>query len=106
MEIKNILYINLTKREDRKIHVEHQLSLIGLSGERFNAIKLKNGRVGCSMSHLKCVELAKERNWDHVFICEDDITFTKPFSIVTSIPNPPNSPLVSVAIFLKLSGLM
>jgi len=78
MEIKNILYINLTKREDRKIHVEHQLSLIGLSGERFNAIKLKNGRVGCSMSHLKCVELAKERNWDHVFICEDDITFTKP----------------------------
>ena len=78
MEITNILYINLEKRVDRKIHVEKQLSLIDLSGERFNACKLNNGRVGCSMSHLKCLQLAKERNWDHVFICEDDITFTKP----------------------------
>ena len=78
MEIKNILYINLEKRKDRREHVEKQLSSIGLSGERFNAVQLKNGRVGCSMSHLKCVELAKSRNWDHVMIIEDDITFTKP----------------------------
>ena len=78
MKITNVLYINLTKREDRKIHVEHQLSLIGLSGERFPAIELKNGLIGCGMSHLKCMEMAKERDWDHVFICEDDITFTNP----------------------------
>ena len=78
MELNHILYINLEKRKDRKKHVEKQLALLDLSGERFNAIKLKDGRVGCSMSHLKCVQLAKERNWEYVFICEDDITFTKP----------------------------
>ena len=52
-------------------------SKINLIGERFPAIELKNGRLGCSMSHLRCIEMAKERGWDHVFICEDDITFTR-----------------------------
>ena len=78
MEIKNILYINLENRPDRKVHVEKQLESVGLNGTRFSAIKMANGRVGCSMSHLKCLQIAKEKNWDHVFICEDDITFTKP----------------------------
>jgi len=72
------LFINLESRPDRLKHVTQQLESIGISGERFNAIKLKNGRVGCSMSHLKCLELAKKNNWDNVFICEDDITFTNP----------------------------
>lgn len=78
MKFTNILYINLDNRKDRLEHVISQLELIGVSGERFPAIKLKNGRCGCSMSHLKCIQLAKERNWEHVFVCEDDITFTKP----------------------------
>jgi len=30
------------------------------------------------MSHLKCLQIAKEKGWDHVLICEDDITFTNP----------------------------
>ena len=30
-----------------------------------------------------------------------EMTFTNPFSIVTSIPNPPNSPLVSLVNSLK-----
>jgi GR25 family glycosyltransferase involved in LPS biosynthesis len=30
------------------------------------------------MSHIKCIELAKQRNYSHVFICADDITFTNP----------------------------
>ena len=78
MKIENILYINLDKRKDRLEHVNNELSKINLIGERFPAIELKNGRLGCSMSHLRCIEMAKERGWDHVFICEDDITFTKP----------------------------
>ena len=78
MKIKHILYINLDKREDRLEHVNKELSKINLRGERFPAIKLKNGLIGCGMSHLKCIELAKKRDWDHVFICEDDITFTNP----------------------------
>ena len=78
MEIKNILYINLDSRPDRRAHVEKQLDSVGMKGTRFSAIKMANGRVGCSMSHLKCLQTAKANNWDHVFICEDDITFTKP----------------------------
>ncbi len=34
------------------------------------------------------------------------MTLTKPDSMVTSMPSPPNSPEVSTFIFLKLSGLM
>lgn len=78
-DIKNILYINLDHRTDRKDHIETQLKTIGLATfERFNAIKLANGRIGCSMSHLKCLQLAKERNYSHLLICEDDTTFLNP----------------------------
>jgi len=30
------------------------------------------------MSHLKCLQIAKENNWPHLLICEDDILFLKP----------------------------
>lgn len=73
--LKNCLYINLAHRTDRKEHVEGQLQRLGVSGERFNAIKMKDGAVGCTMSHIKCLETARDRGWDHVFICEDDIHF-------------------------------
>ena len=85
MKISNILYINLNKRKDRLEHVKRELLKIGITGERFPAIQLKNGRLGCSMSHLKCIEMAKKRNWDHVFICEDDITFMQPKIFLTQL---------------------
>jgi len=72
-DIKYCLYINLECRPDRKAHIEEQLTSIGLHPIRFNAIKLKNGRIGCSMSHLKCLQIAKQNNWPHVMICEDDL---------------------------------
>ena len=76
--IEHAFYINLENRPDRKEHVEKQLQSIGISATRFNAIKLSNGAVGCSMSHLKCLETAKQNNWDHVMIIEDDILFLNP----------------------------
>ena len=72
-DIKHAFYINLASRPDRKQHVEEQLQIMGINSQRFNAIKLKNGRVGCSMSHLKCLEIAKKNNWPYVMICEDDL---------------------------------
>ena len=78
MKITNVLYINLEHRTDRKESVIEQLSSIDLSGTRFNAIKMKDGRVGCTLSHIKCLEIAKENKWDHVLIVEDDILFTQP----------------------------
>lgn len=77
-DINHAFYINLLSRPDRKQHVETQLKSIGINAERFNAIKMKNGAVGCSMSHLKLIETAKANDWEHVLIVEDDILFTKP----------------------------
>jgi GR25 family glycosyltransferase involved in LPS biosynthesis len=77
-DIKHTLYINLSSRVDRKEHVEKELGKIGIPFERFNAIKLPNGALGCSMSHLKCLQIAKEMGWSHVFICEDEIQFIDP----------------------------
>ena len=76
-DIKHVLYINLDSRTDRKAHVEKQLANVGLLpfAQRFNAIRLQNGAMGCTLSHLKCLKTAFENNWDHVLICEDDITF-------------------------------
>ena len=76
--LQNAFYINLQHRTDRLEHVQNELKKIGIKGERFNAIKTKSGAVGCTLSHIKCLELAKERNYEEVFICEDDITFTNP----------------------------
>lgn len=81
-DIKHAFYINLDSRPDRKIHVENQLQSVGIKAERFNAIRLANGAVGCSMSHLRILENAKANNLDHVLIVEDDILFTNPAKFV------------------------
>jgi GR25 family glycosyltransferase involved in LPS biosynthesis len=78
-DIKNAFFINLESRTDRRAQVEEQLRNVGLTcAQRFNAVKLEDGRVGCSMSHLKCLSIAKEKKWAHVLICEDDIEFLNP----------------------------
>ena len=80
-DIKHILYINLDSRPDRRTHIEQQLNTLGWSAgeyERFPAIKLANGRIGCSLSHLKCLQMAKERGYTHVLLCEDDTQFLAP----------------------------
>lgn len=80
-QIQHVLYINLQERVDRNEHVLAQLESIGLSApivQRFDAIKSINGALGCSASHLKCLRLALNEKWEHVLICEDDITFTDP----------------------------
>jgi GR25 family glycosyltransferase involved in LPS biosynthesis len=83
--IINVLYINLESRNDRRVHVEAQLAELknasngmpNLVVERFNAIKhMVHGAIGCSMSHMRCIQIAKERGWDHVLVCEDDVLFT------------------------------
>ena len=75
----NVLYINLDHRTDRKDRVLSELAKIGIMNpERFPAIKMAAGNVGCSLSHIRCIELAKARGWPQVLICEDDITFIDP----------------------------
>jgi len=77
-DIEHAFYINLEHRTDRKEHVETQLESLGINAKRFNAIKMPNGAVGCTMSHLKLLEAAITNKFSHILILEDDITFLDP----------------------------
>ena len=82
----HVMYINLDSRQDRKEHVERELKKIDVNDpERFKAINLDNGALGCSMSHLKCIEIAKQREYDYILICEDDIEFLNPELFLTQL---------------------
>lgn len=78
-DIKNIVYINLDERPDRKLHIEQQLKKVGFKNfKRFKAIKTTNGAIGCTMSHLKCLENARDKKLTHLLIFEDDTLFLDP----------------------------
>jgi GR25 family glycosyltransferase involved in LPS biosynthesis len=83
--LDNVFFINLEKRPDRLTHVISELAKIGVHGQRMNAVETSDGAVGCAMSHIKCIELAKQRNLPHVFVCEDDITFLNPSLLLENI---------------------
>ena len=74
----NVFYINLDSRTDRKQLIENELNELEWKYERFPAIEKEDGRLGCSMSHLRVLMIAKERNLDYVVILEDDIQFKNP----------------------------
>jgi len=80
------IYINLEYRKDRNESVLKELSKINIQNpERFNAIEMKNGAIGCSLSHIKCIEIAMKRNYDYIMICEDDIEILNPSLFVENI---------------------
>lgn len=88
MDLNNIhiTYINLDSRTDRKEHIEKEFEKLGITNyKRFKAIELENGSLGCSMSHLKCIENAKKNNYEYIMICEDDIEFTMPHLFLTQL---------------------
>ena len=90
--LKNNYYINLDYRTDRKESIINELNKIGIkSPNRFNAIKNEKGAIGCSMSHLKVIKLAKENNWDYVVVFEDDVIFLKPEETLKKLDNIVNS---------------
>jgi glycosyl transferase family 25 len=83
--LDTIFYINLEKRKDRLAHVQEELAKLGIPGERVCAIETADGAIGCTLSHIRCLEMAKQRNLPHVFICEDDITFLNPELLLTNV---------------------
>jgi len=75
--LKNVHYINLEERKDRKELVESELNELCWEYERFNAIKNEIGIIGCGMSHLKLIQMAKEKDLDYIVVLEDDIQFMR-----------------------------
>ena len=73
--IDKIMYINLEKRTDRKEEIEKELQDKNLHFERFPAIQTAQGCIGCSLSHLQVLKLAKEKGYSNILILEDDFMF-------------------------------
>ena len=78
MKLENIYYINLESRTDRKTHMIEQFKLLGWEGNQVSAVQMTDGRVGCTLSHIKCLKMAIEKNLDYIVILEDDIHFLTP----------------------------
>lgn len=76
--LEHTLFINLNHRTDRLEHINAEFEKMGIKAERVEGVQPKTPAIGCTMSHIKCLELAKIRGYEQVFICEDDITFTNP----------------------------
>jgi GR25 family glycosyltransferase involved in LPS biosynthesis len=74
--MEHVVYINLAHREDRRKHIEDQLQRWGVPYTRMNAIHHVAGYIGCTQSHIQCLEYAISKGWDHVCIVEDDMYIT------------------------------
>uniref|UniRef100_A0A6C0K6W8 Glycosyl transferase family 25 domain-containing protein n=1 Tax=viral metagenome TaxID=1070528 RepID=A0A6C0K6W8_9ZZZZ len=71
------LYINLDERPDRRESVESELKKIDCTFERIPAVKHTLGLIGCAESHIKCIQLAKERNLPRILVVEDDLEWVQ-----------------------------
>lgn len=94
-------YINLNKRTDRKKRFEKRIKEVGIKSIRYPAIqpniedcahvpfwnnlqtyeqkRLKANEVGCALSHVQIVKIAKKRKLNNVLIFEDDCIFLEGF---------------------------
>jgi hypothetical protein len=66
----DIYVINLEERVDRFNHIKEIFKDFNLI--RINAIKHNNGAIGCFLSHLECIKIAKQNNMKNIFVIEDD----------------------------------
>lgn len=75
MLLQNIqgLYINLDDRIERNEKMKQLIKKYSLNLQRFPAIKHNNGKIGCALSHINCLTIAKKFNLEMLLICEDDI---------------------------------
>lgn len=76
MEFPPILVINLDHRKDKWEQIQKDFKDWPVKLERVSAIKHTIGWKGCYLSHLKCVKIAKERNYPWVLYLEDDCMLT------------------------------
>lgn len=68
-------YINLDRRTDRRNEFERERAKMGLEVERFPAVSHSVPAIGCGLSHLAVLKLARERGYESVCVFEDDFEF-------------------------------
>lgn len=75
--------INLAHRTDRWKDVTENLRSLSVPYQRVDAVRNKNGALGCARSHVKALLEGLEDNADLVAIAEDDAVFQEqPFAII------------------------
>jgi GR25 family glycosyltransferase involved in LPS biosynthesis len=84
-----IYCINLDKRTDRWSDCQQEFVKHNIIAERFSAVDgkivdqvppLLPGQIGCLISQLSVIKMAKESNLSSVMILEDDVEFCDDFS--------------------------
>jgi len=76
--IDAVFYINLESRPDRNHHFLDEVQKLCDSEKvhRIDAVKNKNGALGCTLSHIKTLETFLENTvWNTCMVFEDDFTF-------------------------------
>jgi glycosyl transferase family 25 len=66
--------INLEKRPERLNEITQEMKYMSWDFEIFKAIDM-NGYMGCTLSHLEIIKIAKERGYHKVMVIEDDCVF-------------------------------
>lgn len=83
--LDKILIINLKHREDRKNEILQELNKLQIEKDKIifiEAVYIKeNGALGCTASHIKCIEYALNNNLENVLILEDDYDFCKDINL-------------------------
>lgn len=98
-----IFSINMDNRKDRWELAKNEFDKFGLDVERISAFdgsklnlnfppEIKEGAVGCSLSHLYILKMAKQLGLNNYLVLEDDVKFIDNFTEVFShvmhqIPN-------------------
>ena len=99
----NIVVISLAKAPERRKKIVKQIDDLGIQGayimnafdgdllseeEKDKHIKIgrwrvgekfKPGEIGCTMSHIEALKVAKENGWPSVIVLEDDVVLAKDF---------------------------
>ena len=86
-----VCYINLDRRDDRKILFEEQAMRLSIPATRFSAIEAQDSevkylyeghvditrkqKIGCNLSHQHIIKWAKKNQKENVLIFEDDCYF-------------------------------
>jgi GR25 family glycosyltransferase involved in LPS biosynthesis len=77
--IDGVIYINLIDRVDRNEHMIQELSRMGFSKTKIHRLDAVYnqicGHLGCTDSHIKALDFARNQQWKRFMILEDDFHF-------------------------------
>lgn len=74
--VDKVVYINLDHREDRRQIMRRFVDEGRIPDEkvmRYSAIKNSLGIIGCALSHIGVLKMARDNKWKSVLILEDDL---------------------------------